>query len=366
MIDYNGLIKKINLMTGSKDKALLINTVYTYLKYLMDSNQMTKEEAAKVLQHINEIDSFLKHYVQDENKGINAILESSYILNPMYKDILNYANKYRLFRINIPSVSINKLITYAKDFLYHIDPKLFSLLNYLIENDLVVMTSLDDANGKCFRLTSDKSGIIINYDNVDFGEVATVIHEMGHAYYNYLSKGNPNLVKSNIAIECIPRILEQLFLVFLKENNLLDNNTITQYERYFMMFQLNLTNSVYIINKLLMSGSIKGDFHIEKIKTLMSHEDFNNLGIIKQKDDSYQCFMDFIDNYYSYAFLLSMIVRENYIEDKDGTREFIKEIPYYSREYNAIEFIDMFHKTDYLNATKKNISRVLSKTNYKK
>ena len=366
MIDYNGLIKKINMMTGSKDKAMLINIVYTYLIYLMESNQMKKSEIVKILQQINEIGSFLKHHVSDEKKSINPLLESAYVLNPIYKDILTYANKYPLFDVNIPHVNINKLFAYANNFLNYIDPKLSSLLGYLIENELIIATSIDDFGGKCYNLGGNTSGIILNYNTVNFYQGVALVHEMGHAYYNYLSKGNPNLVKNYIGRECIPRILEQLFLIFLREKHLVNNDYIERYERYFMMHQLKLTNSVYIINKLLINGAIKENFHIENIKALLPQETFDAFSIIKQKNNKYQRFMEYTNNYYSYAFLLSMIVRENYLENKDEAINFLKEIPYYSREYNALEFINLFDKNDYLNATKKNISRVLSKTNYKK
>ena len=366
MININGLINKVNLMPNNKDKAMKTCLIYSYINFLVDSNQLEKSKVKKILEQINDIDIFFKHYITDEKKEINSILNSIYYLNPIYKDILNYANNYPLFNIDLPNANIENLIKYAKDFLNYIDPNLIKLFNRLIDNQLIVETSVDDYGGKCHKLNGNVSGIIIRYDTLNFYKVLTVVHEMGHAYYHYLNKCFPNLIRSNIANECIPRIFEQLFLIYLKENYLIDENSLNKYERYFMLHQINITNAVYIVNKLLMDNIINDDFNIDNIKTKMSFNDFYNLSIIKPKNNDFQKYLLFTNNYYSYAFILSSIIRENYLQNKDDTIKFIKEIPSLSIDFDALEFIDLFSKNDYLNATKKNISRVLSKTHYKK
>ena len=366
MINIEGLIKKVNLMPDSKEKAMNICTIYSYMNFLIDSRQIEKEKAQEILEQINDVEIFLKHYVVDEKKKISSLIDSVYILNPIYKDILNYANNYSLFNINIPNVNIKNLIEYAQDFLYSIDPNLISLFNKLIDNELIVETTLDEFGGKCHKINGEYSGIIIEFNTRNFYKAVTLVHEMGHAYYHYLNKSNPTLVRSNIANESMPRIFEQLFLLYLRENYLLDKNSLDQYERFFMLHQLHMTNSVYIFNKLLINEEIPVDFHVENMKALLSFQEYYDLSIIKQKDSDFQKYMSFMYNYYSYALILSMIIRENYIEDKDETIKLIKELPNLAIDMDAMEFIDQFDKNDYLNATKKNISRILSKTHYKK
>lgn len=353
-------------MPNSKEKALEICAVYSYMNFLIDSKQIEESEVQETLKQINDVEVFLSHYITDEKKDIGNLLDSVYILNPIYKDILTYANNYSLFSVNIPNANIKDLINYAKDFLNCIDPNLLDLLNKLIDNELIVEAEINDFGGKCHKINGDYSGIIIRYNTMNFYKAITVVHEMGHAYYHYLNKSNPTLVRSNIANEIIPRIMEQLFLVYLRENHLLDENKLDQYERFFMLHQLNITNSVYIINKLLINGIVNTDFHVEKMKTQLEYDDYYNLSIIKPKDDNFQQYLSFIYNYYSYAFILSMIIRENYLEDKSATIKYIKEIPNLALDMNACEFISQFDKNDYLNATKRNISRVLSKIYYKK
>ena len=365
-MDIIGLIKKINLMPNSKEKAMQICLISSYINFLVESMQISKEKASKIIEQINDVDVFLKHFVADEKKEIYSLLDSASILNPIYKDILNYSNNYPLFSGNIPNINIEKLINYAKDFLFYIDSDLLQLFNKLLDKDLIVESDINDFGGKCHKLNGDLSGIIIKYNAVDFYKVMTIIHEMGHAYYHYLNKSIPNLTRSNIANECIPRTLEQLFLVYLKDNYLIDENTINKYERFFLIHQLRLTNSVYIINNLLIKNIINSDFYPENIKAILSYPDYYELSIIKPKDNEFMKYLSFSYNYYSYAFILSQIIRENFVENPNETIKFIKEIPFLAIDMNAKEFIDLYDKNDYLSATKKNISRILSKKYYKK
>ena len=365
MINISGLIKKINMMPNSKEKAIKICLLYSYINFLIDSRQLSMDDANTILKNINEMEVFIKHYVKDERTQVNSILDSTELLNFLYEDILKYANNYPLFNTFVPKVNIQNLMNYAKDFLNYIDPKALDLFNKLIAEELIVETIITDYGGKCHKLNGEVSGIIIRYDTMPFYKIFTLIHEMGHAYYHYLNKSTPNLIRTNIANECMPRIFEQLFLLYLKDNYLIDENSINQYERFFTIHQLNITNSVYIINKLLINDFINPNFHIENIKSVLSFKDYYDLSIIKPKNNDFQQYLSFNNNYYSYAYLLSSIVRENFIQDPVETKKFIKEIPFYAKN-NSYDFINLFDKNDYLNATKKNISRVLSKTHYKK
>ena len=219
--------------------------------------------------------------------------------------------------------------------------------------------------GKCFKLDGDTSAIIIKYDTIPFYKMFTIVHEMGHAYHNYLGRNNPNLIRSNIANECMSRIMEFLFIDYLKNNYLIDKNALDKYERFFTMHNLLITNSVYVINKLLLNDIVEADFHIENIKAILNPNDFDNLSIIHPKNISHQKYLSYNNNYYAYAYLLSMVIKERMKTDEVGTRKFIKELPSLAKELDASEFIDLFSKDEYINMTNKNTSRILSKTCYK-
>ena len=354
-------------MPSNKERAMEICLLYSYINFFLESKQITKEEASEITRQINENEVFLKHYLHEEKKQVSGLYESCDILNDMYKCILNYANNYDLFTINLPrNINIMKLMNYAKDFMRYLDNDILELFNKLLDNDLVYESDITDSGGKCFRLDGNTSAIIIRFNNIPFYKIFSLVHEMGHAYYHYLGKGSPNLIRSNLANECMPRIFEHLFIEYLRNNHLIEDETLSQYERFFYMHELSITNSVYIINKLLIDGEIDPLFNIEKTKLELPFEEYYDLSIIKPKNNDNQEFLGFNYNYYAYAYLLSMIIKEMFNKNELEARKFINEFPSYARNLTATELINMFDKTDYINATNKNISRVFSKKYYKK
>ena len=366
MINLDNLINKINIMPHGKEKAIYICMINSYISFLLDSNQIDKIKANELVNQINEMEVFLKHYVHEEEKAVYCLLDSTEKLNELYKSILTYANNYPLFSVDLPHDNITKLLDYAKDFLFFIDKDALELFNKLIESDLVYESNLEDCGGKCYKLNGNKSAIVIRYNTMPFYKIFTIIHEMGHAYYHYLGKSNPNLIRSNIANESMPRIFEHLFIEYLRNNHLINKNSLDQYERFFLMHELSITNSSYIVNKLLLNDLLDINFHIENIKVNLSFDDYYNLSIIKPKNNDNQEFLAYNYNYYAYAYLLSMVIKERFNKDSLETRKFIKSFPTYARELDAQELIDLFDKTEYVNATNKNTSRVLSKKYYKK
>ena len=286
--------------------------------------------------------------------------------NSLYKNILTYANNYNLYKTNIPDTNIAKLFNYAKDFFYFIDKDALSLFNSLVDNDLVFESNLESFGGKCYKLNGYKSAIVIDYYTLAFYKIFALVHEMGHAYYHYLGRDYQHLIRTNLANECMPRIFEHLFIEYLRNNHLIDKDILDQYERFFIIHELSITNSVYIINKLLLENVIDVNFHIENIKAKLTFDDYYNLSIIKPQNNDNQDFLTYNCNYYAYAYLLSMVIKERFNKDETETRKIIKTLPTYARELSATELIDLFDKTEYINATHKNISRVLSKKYYKK
>ena len=365
ILNIDEMIDKVNLMPNNKERALKICMIYSYMNFLLDSHQIRPDSAEEKLKRIVDVETFLKHFVRDEKKYYGSLLSSIYILNPIYEDILNYANKYPLFKPYIPSVNIDKMVEYLRSFLNHIDPTLLALLDKFIDKQFIVEATLKDMGGRCHKFDGYNSGIVLQFNTNYFYKVVAIVHEMGHAYYHYLNKSMPTLSKSNIANESLPKILEYLFIEYLRINRLMDENSLNQYERFFMTHHLDIMNSVYIVNKLLIDGTIEISGDPAKMKVEMPLETYYNLSIVKIKSEDSKNYMKFDKNYYAFAFMLAMIMRENYVEDPKAAIEVIKELPQLALDTDAIEFIDLYDKTDYLNATKKNLSRVLSTTHYK-
>ena len=365
MINLNNLVNKINLMPNSKEKALEINLLNSYVHFYLETEQISEEEATNILLQINERETFYKHYIRNERKHVVDLYNISDRLNSMYKNILNYANNYDLFSTTIPEVNFEKMTNSAKDFMKYIDKDLLELFNKSIDNGMVFEKITNKYAGESYRLDGKNPGFILRYNNVTLDKMFALVHEMGHVYFYYLEKDHQDLVRSNLTRECLPRILEGLFFEYLKTNCIIDEDIISKYERCFNMTNLSIINSVYIINELLIKGQIFPDFQIEKTEARLKYEDFYNLSIIKPKKNNQQ-FLNYQYNFYGYAYILSMIIREFFKKDELVVRKFIRDLPIYARELNASEIIDLFDKTDYINATNRNTARVLSKTFYKK
>ena len=300
-----------------------------------------------------------------KKKYYGSLLSSIYFLNPIYEDILNHANNYPIFRPTIPPISLNKMLDYINDFLNQIDPNLLALFNRVLDKRLIAETEISEDGGRCTKLDSNNFAIIIKYNLRDFFKVASLVHEIGHAYYYYLNDSIPTFVRSNIANESVAKILEYLFIEYLRMNHLVDENSLNQYDRFFMTHHLNIMNSVYIVNKLIMDDAIEISGDPFKMKVEIPNEAYYNLSIVKIKTEEVNHYTEFDKNFYAYAFMLAMIMRENYVEDQKETIKIIKELPQLAADTDALEFIDLFDKSAYLNATKSNLSRVLSITRYK-
>ena len=230
----------------------------------------------------------------------------------------------------------------------------------------ISISDVDTDKEHYFKLDGDTSAIIIRFDTIPFYKIFAIVHELGHAYFHYLGRGVPTLMRSNLANESMPRIFEHLFLEYLRNNYLIDHNTLDLYERFLFMHELSITNSVYIVNKLLIEQKIPADFHLENIKIKLDPNDYNKLSIINPKYDKEQEYLGFTYNYYAYAFLLALVMKERFSKDELEARKFIKNFPAYARELESTELINLFDKSEYINSTNKNISRVFSKTIYKK
>ena len=118
MINLNNLANKINLMPNSKEKAIKICLLYSYLNFLYESKQISFEELEFMAKQVNESEVFAKHYYHEEEKYVNGILDATDKLNSMYKSILTHANNFDLFTVTIPTnVNIKKLFSYVRDFM---------------------------------------------------------------------------------------------------------------------------------------------------------------------------------------------------------------------------------------------------------
>ena len=359
-MNIDGTIKKINMMKNTQEKRILIKSLYEYLYFLSNSNQISKELFQNYLDQILDFNELFYKVYKEEAYNLYDYILSLNTLNNLYKGILKYANNYHKFIIEFTSCNFDKLYQGAKDFFKYLGNDVYNLFERLYNNNLIIENASLDA-GTCYNFNNGTSGIII-HQNIDFiSKVITLVHEMGHAYYNYLSNTKPSLNTTTIALECPSLMFEQLFLLYLNENNIIGEKTINNLERSFHYRELLHTNSSYIINKLINNNQLDFNFNMHDINKEINKEEYNKLGIFNKvvTDNNY---INFYDNFYSYGYLFSNIIREKFIKNEKETLKYIKEILSLTKVLNTEEFINLFSKEEYLNQTNKNISRVFKKT----
>ena len=365
-MNVDGIIKKINMKPSSIERSIITANLFNYLRFLRDSKQISDKDLVSYVAKINDTHTYSKHYIQAELPRVREILDITGLLNELYINVLNHANRYQLFTPNLPETNIIKLIKYAKEFFKYIDNDFYKLFMTIVDNNRLFESEKLDYGGICFNIGQGQSALVLRYDTYNLYKIFTLVHEMGHAYHNYLTRAKPLLNQTYLSIECISRTFEQLFFIFLRDNHLLDNNSLDTYERIFHMHQLKITNSSYIVNRLLLEKSIPTNFYLNRIKPDLTYEEYQQLSIIKVKCPEYQNFLSYDYNFYSYAFMFSLIMREMFIEDERNAKKFIQNFTSYDKNLSAFELLNLFDKTEYLNATNKNTSRILSKTKYKK
>lgn len=251
----------------------------------------------------------------------------------------------------------------VKIFFERIDPIIAQIFNSLLNNEMIVETDMDDLCGTCHKIDSEIDGIILKHNIVPIHKIFTIFHE-GHAYFYYLDSIYPTLFRSHISNEVMSRIFEQLFLLYLREKKIIKENDLDIYERFFHVQQLYATNKAYIINSLLMNNIIEPQFKPEDIQLDLSNPDILDLGILKERK-KVETTCSFTANYYGYAYMLSCLFRERYLKNPHESLQELKELSTCKRELTSLEFIHLFDNQEYINATNKNITRILSKTRYK-
>ena len=366
-MNIDGQIKKLNMMPVSKERSMQFRALREYLHFLHRVENISKEEFADIMNGVNESNYYIEHFATDEYPRVQEMLNIENKLNGLYKGVLNYAKHYSLFTEEIPLVNLNKMRKAVTEFLKFIDNDAYRIYNDLINDKLIYEALLKDAGGVCYNISGDKTAIVLKYDTAFFYKALSLVHEIGHSYYFYLARTNPHLAVTGIAIESMSRTFEQLFLLYLKENHIIDSNVLAIYERFFLMQQLDIINGCYIVNRLLSNNQIKPSFYLSEIKPDLSYEDYCKSCIIKPvNEEEFKDYLSYNRNYYAYGHLLSMVIRERFSKDEQETRKLIKDIPYLAKVYTASEFIDLFSKNEYMNANNKNTARVLKKTHYKK
>ena len=236
-------IKKINMMSPGVDRDLKIIYLVQYLYFLLYSNEISLDEFKHIYKNIN--------YDVNGKTIANSDLDNSILLlTCLYEEILNYANHYNTFFVDSPKINYNEMLKYVEEFLKYIDYSIYKEYKEMSNSNLVKMVKrLSCASGLTFKIGNGKNCILV--ENLrDFYTIITLVHEIGHVYYDHLSQKIPNNKAPFIETECLSVTFEYLFILFLKNNHLIDRNTLDMGERNVFIRNLSIMNNAYIYNMI--------------------------------------------------------------------------------------------------------------------
>lgn len=153
------------------------------------------------------------------------------ILNNNKDQLTNIFNEY----LDIPKTDTNQpTLTIADDFynivvnfLATINPQLCLLLNDLIDKKNIILTN-DSSYGEELYDKSENIIYIIMGNNKSVDNMIILVHELGHAYYDYIYHEYHDTDSANKILkkEIPSQTLELLFIKYLIENDIYKEETI--------------------------------------------------------------------------------------------------------------------------------------------
>lgn len=356
-------IKKINMMSPGIKRDLEIQYFQHYLLFLLDSQTI---DAIAYNAYMNQVipKAYTKHI-----PGID-VDNSLCALSFLFDVALTNASKYELFNLKWPNVDFNKYLQYVKGFFDLIDPEVCKLFCEMVDKDLITLVAkikTRPLGGETCTIGNGKSSIVIEY-NKSFYSILALVHEMGHAYHNYLSKCFPTYKDNFIDTECISMTFEFLFLTFLRDNHLINSDILDVLERNNLVAELCTMNDAYVYNSIISDSNIRdysilNKIEVERIKEIYSkYTIIKNSFILRNRKKN----LTFYDNFYGYGLLFAIMVRKMFINDKKEAIKLIKRFPSYANEHSGYELIETFNDHSYINPFIEYTDKILSKTHYKK
>lgn len=359
MRELDSLIEKIKLMPEGKEKDYKFLFLESKIKLLLNTNLISKEQANKYFQRIDSLfPNCKKHLDDDFTKSFNYLLQQKERLANLYEKVLLYAKKYKLETgFIIKDIDQYQILDYVIDFFKWLNIDILEIYNELNKNGLIYEHILPNYFGVTYRLGIDKFAVLIHPNCSGIQYLSTLVHEMGHVYYYYFTKENPELAINLLPSECLPKLISKLFITYLKENNLIKKEIIENYEYACHICNLLYMDCSYVINKEKNINKKNNWF-----KNKLSFDEYKEKSIIKPKLFlNYQNTLRIYENRYSYGTLFSLITHDKFIKDESWGRNFIKEFPMLTRKISSDDLISLFTDDEYINAVNNESERILTK-----
>ena len=354
MRPISNIINDILIMPNSREKDVEVVNLCNYLKYLNMIGKLTDNNYKEFQDIITIMFSNTFKYTEKERIILlNDFYDQKEKLSDLYQEVLLFAKDYKLDIKNLTKFNNNEYKKYIIDFLKWFDEDLLNIYINLDNNGLIHKFIHDRYIGFAYQIGKDEYAIMINQEN-ELQTLITMIHELGHIYYYHINRNNPELIPRYLPSECISTSLERIFIIYLKQNNLIDNTIISEYENNKHIKDLMKMDCSYVVNKTLVDNNSNN--------RIITYEDYKKIGILSHKSfKDCEFHLRYRQNKYSYALLFSSVIEERFIKDENWVKHFLKEYPKLVKEQDSKTLINLFYANHYINATNRKTNKVLVK-----
>ncbi len=356
-INVNGMIKKLNMMKDNKERYQLYQTFLYSLSFLEHIDLLNEDKINSLIDETIDTDKIDDRMLFLQYDNLSDIQNNISKINGLYRPILKNASNYPIYSHYYPTISEKEALSYAGKFFKMIGQDVYNLYKNLIENDLVYQKSSYDKGGTCGYLYNGLSSIILRMNVSNIYKAIALVHEMGHAYDNYINQTADYKRCHQINCEVTSMTFEQLFIYFLEQNNLLDKENASSCQRNYITNYLLIMNGAYFVNQLLTNCEMNG-----KDVLTLDEKDIEKYSIL-HSNSAYEYLSDtkFNDNYYGIGLIFSSIFKEHFAKNPSEAIKEIKELSILSQNMKTAEILNYYSKTDLINATNKNVSKTLKK-----
>lgn len=354
----NGLKKKIDIMPNNYQRSIYIMNYFHILAYLRDTKQMNNYELKKynmdsdTTKMFNIIQKNLNNFVNQLERCNNKLIEIDFEL----KNVYDNNNWHKL--VNFDSINKDYGKKIVSNFFKLLNDDVFILYNEM-KNSNISYSSLHETNleGTCYEILESKYSYI-NLDNSSFNlsSLSTLVHEVGHAYHNYLLRNHPKLTYYTIVDETMSSLFEKLFFKYLEKNysNCFNVNALW-YEYYSL--------SYYQLANLLLTSVLLQDKKVIEINSNLRCKTCYSVDEVIELAEDLECVVDDNPNLNirDYIYLIGDLISDYFLKIMDNDfNEGFKTFCNFMQEANYYAISEILDKyCSDLTYTKQNIERVI-------
>ena len=210
-----------------------------YLELLHAKNIESKP--LSILRDLLSLERLLKRKTIIENNDNIMEMNKQFMLNE--KKVIEHIIpnfEYKEEKVSFDNKSASYLLNILEGFFNSLSPSLLSFYKKLSQNKQIFFVTSPDKNyqKRAFSINDffdDNKKYVYIYRFNNMHDLSTLIHEIGHAYYNYLNSVNCYMdynVDFDMKIEILSILLEALFINYLKYIHL-DNDALMLEKDFF-------------------------------------------------------------------------------------------------------------------------------------